>query len=161
MGLFIGLIDEFNFQIVPDLIFSLFYRTLLHTLILPSLSLLQTIPFSLFSQIKPESTQLKPVEDTTDAAPASDKEDDADEVVEEWVDVPYQYQVEEVQQKDSVVEEVVEKKVPQVKAMYPYSGHGMNITKGEVRDKICLDDNIARIYTDELVQQIVCAAENF
>ena len=42
-------------------------------------------------------------------------------------------QVEETVQKDSFVEDVVEKKLPQVKAMYPYKGQGLEVNKGEVR----------------------------
>lgn len=43
--------------------------------------------------------------------------------------------VEEVRQKDAFVDEVVEKKIPQVKAMYPYSGQGLEVAKGEVRTR--------------------------
>ena len=41
-------------------------------------------------------------------------------------------QVEEMQERDEVREETVERKIPQVKAMYPYSGQGMEMAKGEV-----------------------------
>ena len=57
------------------------------------------------------------------------EEDDEDY---EQVDVPYQYEVEEVQERPVVKEEVIEKAIPQVKAMYPYKGQGMAVDKGEV-----------------------------
>ena len=75
----------------------------------------------------------------TAAAPRPQEEEDEEEEVEEWVEVPYQYQEEEVRQKDSFVEEIVEKKIPQVKAMYPYQGHGLDIAKGEVRTRFITD----------------------
>ena len=37
-----------------------------------------------------------------------------------------------MQERDEVREETVERKIPQVKAMYPYSGQGMEMAKGEV-----------------------------
>ena len=42
-------------------------------------------------------------------------------------------QVEELQERDEVREETVERRIPQVKAMYPYSGQGMEMEKSEVR----------------------------
>ena len=51
----------------------------------------------------------------------------------EQVEIPYQYEVEEVQEMPVVKEQVVEKVLHQVKAMYPYKGQGMVVDKGEVR----------------------------
>ena len=46
----------------------------------------------------------------------------------------YQYnlQVEELRQKEVMKEEIVERKIPQVKSMYPFSGQGIELGKGEV-----------------------------
>ena len=58
-----------------------------------------------------------------------EEESESEEEEEVEVEVPYTYEVEEWQDD---VEETVERVVPQVKAMYPYSGQGMKMTKGEV-----------------------------
>jgi len=60
------------------------------------------------------------------------EESDEEEFVEELVDVPYEIEIEEVVERE-VIQDVVEtRKVPQVKAMYPYKGQGLKIDKGEV-----------------------------
>ena len=105
-----------------------------------SLLLLLIIVYHCFlslPQINPEDSALHSREDSTDSAAAfhPEEEDSEEEAVEEWVEVPYQYQVEETRQKDTFVEEVVEKKIPQVRAMYPYKGNGLDFAKGEVRRK--------------------------
>lgn len=50
----------------------------------------------------------------------------------EFVDVPYEVETEELVEREVVKETVEEKLVPQIKGMYPYSGHGMKMDKGEV-----------------------------
>lgn len=57
-------------------------------------------------------------------------EDEEDE--EEYVDVPYTYEVEEIQEQEVMKEEVVERTVPRIKALYAYKGNGMEVAKGEV-----------------------------
>jgi len=57
---------------------------------------------------------------------------DGDEVQQEFVDVPYEYEVEEMQEQDVMKEEVVERSIPQIKALFPYQGNGMVAEKGEV-----------------------------
>jgi spectrin beta len=59
-------------------------------------------------------------------------EEEEEEEDYEQIEVPYQYEVEEVQERPVVKEETVEKTIPQVKALYPYKGQGINIDKGEV-----------------------------
>ena len=63
--------------------------------------------------------------------PNEDAEEEDDEDYEQ-VDVPYEYEVEEVQERPVVKEELIEKAIPQVKAMYRYQGQGMAVEKGEV-----------------------------
>ena len=58
-----------------------------------------------------------------------------DEYITELVDVPYEIEEEEMVEKEEIKEEIVEKKYAQVKAVYAYSGHGMKVAKGEVRNK--------------------------
>lgn len=62
--------------------------------------------------------------------PGAGDEDNA--VEEELVDVPYEYEVEEVREQEVMKEEVVERRVPQVKANFVYKGNGMEMEKGEV-----------------------------
>lgn len=58
------------------------------------------------------------------------------EVEEEWIEVPYEYEVEEVKvQPGGFKEEVVERSVPQIKALYSYKGNGMEAVKGEVSSR--------------------------
>ena len=59
--------------------------------------------------------------------------DDDEEDEEEFVDVPYTYEVEEIQEQEVMKEDVVERTLPQVRAMYNYKGNGMEMDKGEVR----------------------------
>lgn len=66
------------------------------------------------------------------SAPNGSVGDDDDEDAEEFVDVPYTYEVEEVQEQEVMKEEVVERTVPQIKASYAYQGNGMVMDKGEV-----------------------------
>lgn len=66
------------------------------------------------------------------ARPSAASGADEDEVEEELVDVPYEYEVEEIREQDVVKEEVVERPVPQIKALFPYKGNGMEMQKGEV-----------------------------
>ncbi|KAK3093776.1 hypothetical protein FSP39_020076, partial [Pinctada imbricata] len=57
---------------------------------------------------------------------------DEEEYVEEVVEVPHEVEVEEIRERE-VIQDVVEtRKIPQVKAMYPYKGQGMKVEKGEV-----------------------------
>lgn len=51
---------------------------------------------------------------------------------EELIDVPYEYEVEEIREQEVMKEEVVEKRVPQIKASFAYKGNGMEMDKGEV-----------------------------
>jgi len=57
---------------------------------------------------------------------------DDEEEEEEYVDVPYTYEVEEIEEQETSKEEVVEKSIPRIRAMYPYKGNGMEMQKGEV-----------------------------
>ena len=61
-----------------------------------------------------------------------DSESEEDEEFEEVVEVPYEYTEEELVWKEVTKEEVVERSLPQVKGMYPYSGQGLEMEKGEV-----------------------------
>ena len=61
-----------------------------------------------------------------------DSESEEDEDFEEVVEVPYEYTEEELVWKEVTKEEVVERSLPQVKGMYPYSGQGLEMEKGEV-----------------------------
>jgi len=66
--------------------------------------------------------------------------DDGDEE-DEYVDVPYTYEVEEIREQETTKEEIVERKIPRLRALYPYSGNGMEMQKGEVthfRHKVIL-----------------------
>lgn len=76
--------------------------------------------------ISPEKTQSLGIPGTPD---------DETAVEEELVDVPYEYEVEELREQDMVKEEVVERPVPQIKALYSYQGNGMEMEKGEVSDE--------------------------
>ena len=58
--------------------------------------------------------------------------EDSDESEEEWVEVPYEYEVEELVEREALREEIVERQLPQVRAMYPYKGQGMKVDKNEV-----------------------------
>ena len=82
-----------------------------------------------YLQIKPEQTFLKVPGGTT--APVSDSDEDVLE--DEEVETPYEYEVEEVRAVERMQEEVVERKLPQVKALYPYQRDNMKMEKGEVR----------------------------
>jgi len=64
-------------------------------------------------------------------APNGNVEPEDDEE-EEYVDVPYTYEVEEIEEQETTKDEVVERKIPQLRAMYPYKGNGMEMQKGEV-----------------------------
>lgn len=46
--------------------------------------------------------------------------------------VPYEYVEQVPQEREVIKEEQVERRIPQVKSMYPYKGQGMEIAKGEV-----------------------------
>ncbi len=59
-------------------------------------------------------------------------EPDTDELVEEVVIAPVDEWVEEVYEKEVVKEIVEDRKVPQVRAMYKFSGQDIEIDKGEV-----------------------------
>jgi len=56
-----------------------------------------------------------------------------DEGEDEYVDVPYTYEVEEIQEQETTKDELVERKIPRLRAMYAYKGNGMEMQKGEVR----------------------------
>ena len=58
--------------------------------------------------------------------------EDEEEEVEEVVEVPYEYMDEELVWQEVMKEEVVERSLPQVKGMYPYTGQGLQMEKGEV-----------------------------
>lgn len=60
-------------------------------------------------------------------------EPDTEEWVEEVVIAPVDEWVEEVYEKEVVKEIVEDKKIPQVRAMYKFSGQDIDIDKGEVR----------------------------
>jgi len=64
-------------------------------------------------------------------APNGNVEPEDDEE-EEYVDVPYTYEVEEIEEQETTKDEVVERKIPRLRAMYPYKGNGMEMQKGEV-----------------------------
>ena len=54
------------------------------------------------------------------------------------MEVPHEVEVEEVRERE-VIQDVVEtRKIPQVKAMYPYKGQGMKVEKGEVSVMLCI-----------------------
>jgi len=55
-----------------------------------------------------------------------------DDDEEEYVDVPYTYEVEEVQEKETTKDEIVERKISRLRALYAYKGNGMEMQKGEV-----------------------------
>lgn len=76
-------------------------------------------------QLSPESVQAL-------IQPSKVLSGDGKDTSEEFVDVPYTYEVEEEQEKEYFVEETVEKLEPQVLARYPYKGKDIEMEKGEV-----------------------------
>jgi len=58
--------------------------------------------------------------------------DDEEGSEEEYVDVPYTYEVEEVEERETTKDEVVERSIPRLRALFAYKGNGMEIQKGEV-----------------------------
>ena len=54
------------------------------------------------------------------------------------MEVPVEYEEEELQQREVVQDVTEEVKVPQVRANYAYKGQGMQLEKGEVRTKYVL-----------------------
>ena len=64
---------------------------------------------------------------------SEDERDDADEDEEEEVEVPYEYTEEETVETERMTDEVVERRLVQVKALYPYIGQGMKMDANEVR----------------------------
>ena len=69
---------------------------------------------------------------STLSAPNGNIEADDDDVEEEYVDVPYTYEVEEIEEQETTKEEIVKKEIPRLRALYPYKGNGMEMQKGEV-----------------------------
>ena len=67
------------------------------------------------------------------SAPNGNIEPDDEDEEEEYVDVPYTYEVEEVQEQETTKEETVKKSIPRLRALYAYKGNGMEMQKGEVR----------------------------
>eukprot|EP00058_Branchiostoma_floridae_P024804 XP_002610294.1 hypothetical protein BRAFLDRAFT_93030 [Branchiostoma floridae] len=65
-------------------------------------------------------------------SPSINGEPDEDQYLEELVEVPYEVEVERTVEKETVREVVEDRKVPQVKAMYKYSGKGMSVDRGQV-----------------------------
>ncbi|XP_012946429.2 spectrin alpha chain, non-erythrocytic 1 [Aplysia californica] len=61
-----------------------------------------------------------------------EQENGEEEEEEEVVEVPRQVEVEEVVEREMLQDVVETRKIPQVKAMYPYKGQGMKVDKGEV-----------------------------
>ena len=65
-------------------------------------------------------------------APNGNIEPDDDDEEEEYVDVPYTYEVEELQEQEATKDEVVERVIPRLRSLYAYKGNGMEVQKGEV-----------------------------
>ena len=61
------------------------------------------------------------------------------EVYEEEAEVETDEEVEEIVEKEVIKDVVQEIKVPQVKALYPFTGQGLKMAKGEVGRMIKLD----------------------
>jgi len=79
---------------------------------------------TIFIQFQINLEKFKPAEN----GDKSDEESYDEEVVER----PHEIEVEEVRERE-VLQDVVEtRKIPQVRAMYPYRGQGMSVDKGEV-----------------------------
>ena len=74
--------------------------------------------------------QIKPEVAVTKQKVESESEE---EWAEEEVETPIEVEVVELVEREVMKDEVVEKRVPQVKALYPYKGQGLQIDKGEVR----------------------------
>ena len=68
--------------------------------------------------------------------------DDKDEE-EEVVEVPREVEVEEIVEREMMQDVVETRKIPQVRAMYPYKGQGMAVEKGEV-SYICYFSSLFR-----------------
>ena len=66
------------------------------------------------------------------SAPNGNIEPDDDGEEEEYVDVPYTYEVEEIEERETTKDEIVERSIPRLRAQYAYKGNGMEIQKGEV-----------------------------
>ena len=66
------------------------------------------------------------------SAPNGNVEQDDDDEEEEYVDVPYTYEVEEIQEQETTKDEIVKKSIPRLRALYAYKGNGMEMQKGEV-----------------------------
>jgi len=73
------------------------------------------------------------VSSTTLLAPNGNVAPDDDEEEEEYVDVPYTYEVEEIEEQETTKDEIVERVIPRLRALYAYKGNGMEMQKGEVR----------------------------
>ncbi|XP_078592218.1 spectrin beta chain, non-erythrocytic 5-like isoform X2 [Branchiostoma floridae x Branchiostoma japonicum] len=65
-------------------------------------------------------------------SPSINGEPDEDQYLEELVEVPYKVEVERTVEREAVREVVEDRKVPQVKAMYKYSGKGMSVDRGQI-----------------------------
>jgi len=66
------------------------------------------------------------------SAPNGNVEPDDDGEEEEYVDVPYTYEAEEIEEQEMTKDEIVERSIPRLRALYAYKGNGMEIQKGEV-----------------------------
>ena len=66
------------------------------------------------------------------SAPNGNVEQDDDDEEDEYVDVPYTYEVEEIQEQETTKDEIVKKSIPRLRALYAYKGNGMEMQKGEV-----------------------------
>lgn len=88
--------------------------------------------------------QINPESAAKTLAPSTvvESESSEDEEVEEVVEVPYEYTEDELVWQEIIKDEVVERSLPQVKGMYPYSGQGIETEKGEVGRFTRLEENI-------------------
>ncbi|KAI8480573.1 Spectrin beta chain, non-erythrocytic 5 [Branchiostoma belcheri] len=66
------------------------------------------------------------------SSPSMNGDLEEDQYLEELVEVPYEVEVEKTVEREAVREVLEDRKVPQVKAMYKYSGKGMSVDRGQI-----------------------------
>ena len=84
--------------------------------------------------------------------------DEADAVAEDEeqvIEVPCEVEVEEVVEREVIKEVMEERRVPQVRALYPYKGQDMKVNKGEVSHKGQITRSLVKVRSPLLYQNIV------
>jgi len=87
------------------------------------------------------------------SAPNGNVEPDDDGDEEEYVDVPYTYEAEEIEERETTKDEIVERSVLRLRALYAYKGNGMEIQKGEVWHTSVTSDTKVRFFHSKLISR--------